>query len=184
VLLDLLVMKVARTKWTHLIQDNELDTGSVQYTDHPTPSLPVLVLEGFVAVFSGVIAGLTIGSYGLFGLTSVQWFLIVLTLFLWSPFYRFYLPVEYTVTDLGIWIQYSVVSTFVSLEDLGWKRLISGYSSPQQYYAPPLSYTRYSNVVLLFPAEGTMFRGKREPLLLTPRDPEEFLRYLPDLQID
>lgn len=177
-LLGLAAMKTNRAEWTRLIRSGKLGTGRVQFIDRPDIGVSLLLINLLSWLVFGLVFGLLLT--GRLNLTAFQWFLIVAGVGCWELFCRlFWLPIEYMVTNQGIWIQYNVFRKFIPFDNLREVKFVPGRLSPRGYYAPP-AYTRYSNFVILIPTNPAKIGKTIRTILLTPRDIAQFLQHLPN----
>lgn len=173
-LLVLIAVRVNRARWSRRIESGELGTGQVVFTDCPAPSLSILAFEGFAVLFAGLVASqIPLVCDELYGLTSIQWTLIIASFWFWFLFWRLYTPARYTVTNQGIWVQDRVLTVFIPFENLEKAKPIGTRLSWKGHQA---YITRFSKLVLL---KMTNQSWLRRDILLSPRNPVEFLSHLP-----
>jgi hypothetical protein len=172
-ILSLALAKASRIQWARLIQSGELNTGEVRYVDRPPLGISSLALAGSFVLFGAILSQIVVIPDFL-DLTGLQCALIPTIFFLLPTFHLLFFPVEYKVTDQGIWIQKGTSRTFIAFKDLKEVSLIPQRMNSVKGYKALI--TRYSNFVLLS-RKRTGWRQKN--ILLTPRDPREFVRYLP-----
>ncbi len=173
-LLVLIAVRIDRARWSRRIESDELSTGQVVLTDCPASSLPMLAFEGFAVLFAGLVASqIPLARDELYGLTLIQWILIIASFWFWFLFWRLYTPVRYTVTSQGIWIQDCVLTVFIPFDDLEKAELIGTRLSWKGHQT---HITRFSKLVLL---KMTKQSWPRRNILLSPRNLGEFLSHLP-----
>ncbi len=172
-ILSLALAKASRIQWTRLIQSDKSNTGEVKYVDRPPLGISSLALAGLFVLFGAILSQIVVIPDFL-SLTGLQCALIPTVFFLLPTFHLLFFPVEYTVTNQGIWMQEGTSRAFVAFEELKEVSFVPQRMNSVKGYRAPI--TRYSNFVLLL-RKRTGWRQRN--ILLTPRDPKEFVQYLP-----
>ncbi len=182
-LLVLAAANIHRSEWCERIQSGQLDKSTVRYVEHIELGSFVLLSSWGGYLMFAIMIGVSLGQIAYRGFSITQWVLIVIVISSWIPLGKLYLPMIYTITDQGIWIQDGISRAYLPFTCLDSVMHYPGKKGPAKGYIAYVS--RTSDVVMLFLKNPVAIFYRKGPrwsrtVLLTPNDSVEFMAHLPD----
>lgn len=181
--LVLVTVKTNHSEWSYRIQSGESDGSTVRYVDYPKPSTFILFSDWAIYLALVILIAVLLGQAGYRSFTIVQWLPIIIVISIWMPLWRLYLPMMYTITDQGIWVQKGVFRAFIPFNCLDSVMHYPERKSSTKGYIGYISRMRDFVMLFLKSPIAILYRkglGWSRTVLLTPNDSKEFMEHLPE----
>ena len=178
-LLSLVIIAAQGWIWEASIQRDCRARGVQSYINRPRMPLLIQARNLVLVIFGGILVGFLLeGKVG--GLTGLQWFLLVVGIFLLQKDIRLLgAATVYYVTDEGIWLGYVNLSLFFRFSEI--QKVVSvrevGQRPENWEMFTPTNHPREG--ILLVPTNAGGFMRMIKEIFLSPTDMNDFLRHLP-----